>query len=73
MTETCEFCISVSIVHPCTSLINTATPVIMPIASFLACRNVGEISSLVVVLGWLDVTEKEIDYLSPDHILNHGQ
>lgn len=55
------------------SILNTTTPIIMTNTTFLACRNVEEICSLVVALGWVDVTEKEISYSSPEHGLNHVQ
>lgn len=46
------------------SSINTNTAIIMTNTTLLACRNV-EACSLVVALGWVDVTEKEINYSSP--------
>lgn len=55
------------------SIINTITPIIMTNTTFLACRNVEQICSLVVALGWVDVTGKETNYSSPEQGLNHVQ
>jgi len=41
--------------------------------TFLACRNVEEICSLVVALGWVNGTEKEINFSSAEQGLNHVQ
>lgn len=54
------------------SIINATTPIIMTNKTLLARKNV-VICLLVVALGWVDVTEKEINYSPLEHGLNHVQ
>lgn len=69
---TCELCICAQLSTSVFSIINATTSIITANTTLLACKNVA-ICSLVVALGWVDAAEKEINYSSLEHGLNHVQ